>query len=319
MQREMDTATIQKLAAETGIQSTWNPLENEACRDCGDCENLYILDDNRTVYCLSCGAEMTMLISGGIDDELGFFESDGYLSSDFAEANKAAEQQLSKQSKTNGAETEIQSQIRSMAEKQTTLPGYSHSYSQSNASPTQQSFAEYKKPFCTHIPTHVIAGRGWGVWAGKKWDIQPYANEFDVVLNLQFDSIREQRIIPIPELQKWEYNANCKYKEIQIDWPDFGISSLPREFWEDLTKYLKEHKSRLLIFCMGGHGRTGTAVASLLVTALGYTAENAIAWVRKNYCFEAIETKSQEQYIAGIERQGKKEKKSKKRAKIETA
>lgn len=156
---------------------------------------------------------------------------------------------------------------------------------------------------CTHTPTHVIDGKeeGWGVWAGKRWDCVDKANKFNIVLNLTGDSIKSANghRIPVPELSKWasEKEPKYKFKEIVLDWPDMGVVTLPKEFWDDLVQYLIKNKLKMLMFCVGGHGRTGTAMASLLVTALGWTPERSIKWVKENYCDQAIETFTQTDYV----------------------
>ena len=81
--------------------------------------------------------------------------------------------------------------------------------------------------------------------------------------------------------------------------------SLPLQFWLDLMAHVEKNKLKLVVFCVGGHGRTGTAVASMLVVGLNYTAKDAITWVRTNYCEKAIESKGQEEYIHGLEDQKK--------------
>jgi hypothetical protein len=151
-----------------------------------------------------------------------------------------------------------------------------------------------------HPPQEVIVGNaGWSVSCGKGWDCQSHANEFDVVINLTGTSIKERHIIPIPELAKWS-GGGVTATEMLMDWPDMGVVKLKLQFWLDLLSYMTEHKTKLLVFCVGGHGRTGTAVASLLVAGLNYTAKEAIAWVRTNYCERAIETQKQEYYIEDL-------------------
>jgi protein-tyrosine phosphatase len=51
--------------------------------------------------------------------------------------------------------------------------------------------------------------------------------------------------------------------------------------------------------CLGGHGRTGTALACLAVLT-GYPAAGAVAWVRANYCPKAVETADQEALITRL-------------------
>lgn len=49
--------------------------------------------------------------------------------------------------------------------------------------------------------------------------------------------------------------------------------------------------------CMGGHGRTGTFIAMVLVEALGKTGQEGFDWVREKYCADAIEGKAQEDFV----------------------
>ena len=51
--------------------------------------------------------------------------------------------------------------------------------------------------------------------------------------------------------------------------------------------------------CLGGHGRTGTALACLAVLA-GTSPPAAVAWVRSAYCSQAVETPDQEAFVASL-------------------
>lgn len=162
---------------------------------------------------------------------------------------------------------------------------------------------------CTHNPQEILRGEEhtegknkgqpmWSVYAGRKWDCENKVDDFDVVLNLSGIKLSKRHEIPIKELQKWE-SKEC-YKEICLDWPDRGIVSLPKEWWRDLTNYLKKNNYKMLVFCVGGHGRTGTAVASMLVVAFNYEPKEACEWVWNNYCGEAIETDNQIKYVYAL-------------------
>jgi protein-tyrosine phosphatase len=159
----------------------------------------------------------------------------------------------------------------------------------------------YTSTVCNHPPTHVINGKTWNIYAGKRYDVDKAANNYDVVLNLTGWSLvsAKEHIIPFQELSKWrkKEKEEHKYKEICLDWPDMGVVDLPKEFWLDLIKVFDKKKSKVLMFCLGGHGRTGTAMAVLMVLGLEYTPEKAVEWVRTNYCKQAIETWKQIDYI----------------------
>jgi hypothetical protein len=84
-----------------------------------------------------------------------------------------------------------------------------------------------------------------------------------------------------------------------VDWPDFGVPAKPGSVAEALKTILERARSGEVIEvgCIGGHGRTGTALACLAVLA-GHPALDAVAWVRSNYCAKAVETPEQEAFVA---------------------
>jgi len=95
---------------------------------------------------------------------------------------------------------------------------------------------------------------------------------------------------------------------IFISWPDYGIPSLNKAFWKEalsvIKKFVKNHEKdtvRATFCCQGGHGRTGTALA-IIAYKLGavLTGESPVAFVRENYCPNAIESNSQIGYIEKI-------------------
>lgn len=87
----------------------------------------------------------------------------------------------------------------------------------------------------------------------------------------------------------------------QLDWPDFGVPEDPaaiRAGLLDLLARARQGKS-VELGCLGGHGRTGTALA-ILATLTGQPADDAVAWVRAHYCPEAVETVEQYDYVARV-------------------
>ena len=90
-------------------------------------------------------------------------------------------------------------------------------------------------------------------------------------------------------------------RTVYVDWPDFNVIDI-----EALLRVIKIINDGLKagynieIGCHGGHGRTGTLVASLCVMH-GETAEDAIARIRLEYCDRAIETKDQEELVKSLE------------------
>ena len=83
-----------------------------------------------------------------------------------------------------------------------------------------------------------------------------------------------------------------------VDWPDFGLPADEVRFREQLESLLSRARmgERVELGCLGGHGRTGTALACLVVLS-GHPASDATAWVRSSYCERAVETPDQEAFV----------------------
>jgi Protein-tyrosine phosphatase len=86
-----------------------------------------------------------------------------------------------------------------------------------------------------------------------------------------------------------------------IDWPDFGVPANTEAAVEALKTVLERARSGqdIEVGCLGGHGRTGTALACMAVLT-GHPALGAVAWVRSNYCTKAVETPEQEAFVAAF-------------------
>jgi protein-tyrosine phosphatase len=86
-----------------------------------------------------------------------------------------------------------------------------------------------------------------------------------------------------------------------LDWTDFGVPADPAMVVTALRSLLDRARAgeQVEIGCLGGHGRTGTALACLAVLA-DFPAGDAVAWVRAKYCPKAVETAAQEAFIAGL-------------------
>lgn len=94
---------------------------------------------------------------------------------------------------------------------------------------------------------------------------------------------------------------------ISIVWPDFGAPSLQASWWGELYSFIKtlgtkQNNARVLIHCIGGRGRTGTALSILL--GLHMKAHNLdgnpVNVVRSSYCSTAVESMAQIEYIQAI-------------------
>ncbi len=83
-----------------------------------------------------------------------------------------------------------------------------------------------------------------------------------------------------------------------LPWIDFGVPDATelRAALEDVLARSRRGE-RVEVGCLGGHGRTGTALACLAVLT-GTPPGEAVEWVRAAYCEKAVETDEQHAFVA---------------------
>jgi hypothetical protein len=84
---------------------------------------------------------------------------------------------------------------------------------------------------------------------------------------------------------------------VYLSWPDFGV--VPVQQLQEVIQWAWEQVREgaiLEIGCLGGHGRTGTFVAGMMVEN-GLPPKEAISRIRSGYCSKAIETWAQEKLL----------------------
>jgi hypothetical protein len=89
-------------------------------------------------------------------------------------------------------------------------------------------------------------------------------------------------------------------QQVLLEWPDFGTPDLEYTPLVDIVKWMLDQLAAgktLETGCMGGHGRTGTMLACLLV-AQGIPPGTALERVRKDHCTKAVENEKQGQFVA---------------------
>ena len=176
---------------------------------------------------------------------------------------------------------------------------------------------------CEHDLTRVIKLRDCVLWAGKHADVNR-AKPWDLVIDLTgpsracFDPLttaspQVQTMFPdlVTDLVRLSIpKSQYDCPTIIIEWPDHGVPwALGRAYWERLYLFLCSFKGEVLIHCMGGHGRTGSAVA-ILISLIGrvkgldkfkvFVSDDPITWVRKKICPECVETQAQAKYVEHI-------------------
>jgi hypothetical protein len=83
-----------------------------------------------------------------------------------------------------------------------------------------------------------------------------------------------------------------------IDWPDFGLPVDTGDAAQRIIAAFERARAgaRLEIGCHGGLGRTGTVLACMAILA-GVPPNDAVAWTRRHYRPDAIETPAQEAWV----------------------
>ena len=113
-------------------------------------------------------------------------------------------------------------------------------------------------------------------------------------------------LIDLADVMRCEVSSTYGFKlpnfanVIQIDWRDYSVpKSLTLDDWKHVVAEIRERKEAL-VFCMGGHGRTGTLGAILAIFFQLCKPEEGIKYIRENYCKEAVESMEQVKYIEGL-------------------
>ena len=136
-----------------------------------------------------------------------------------------------------------------------------------------------------------------GVYLYSSW--WWYGNNYSPAVRLSPDFKTQPAWMKKVAKGKKEKKEPLLTQQVVLDWPDFNVPSeaLPMV---DIVQWMlqqMEQGKRLETACMGGHGRTGTMLALLLV-AQGMPPGSAIARVRKYHCKKGIENEKQGRYVA---------------------
>lgn len=170
-------------------------------------------------------------------------------------------------------------------------------------------YADFAKE-CHTGPLDVMEIGNAVVWAGKwvdmdddlTWTLRIRLNDMWRGLNsaplVAADEDAQQLLSAYPELFAIKYPPT-----ISLDWPDYGVPPMDKEWWQSLADAIAAlpPDSHVAVYCQGGHGRTGTAL-SILASLSGVVPKGGdpIDWVRRNYCGEAVESWSQVEYVQKI-------------------
>lgn len=178
------------------------------------------------------------------------------------------------------------------------LPGYALQTMTETAGKVKAAFSGATFKACDHRADKVIAtlkgGKAlYGAQGAKLADPWAKIDHLDLVLDLA-GLVKPRRFIVQGPRRFQALNSWAFPEVVNLHWPDMTApKGVPLLFWQKLLAQLPHHTA---IACIGGHGRTGTCLASLLV-ADGVDPERAISLVREKHCAKAIESVEQENYI----------------------
>jgi hypothetical protein len=98
-----------------------------------------------------------------------------------------------------------------------------------------------------------------------------------------------------------------KREIIGLDWADGGVPPVALGFFREVISILEARGGGKVVFaCMGGHGRTGTALAAVLIACKEFTAAEAVEYVRSKHCTKACETEKQLAWLCAAAGAGEK-------------
>lgn len=164
-----------------------------------------------------------------------------------------------------------------------------------------------------HYPTKVVTLGALNIWAATKSEIllrdtryiDLIVNCSQVALTIGKNTTHITGNKAFDKLNKYIEGVN----EVLFDWSDGSDLPVGLEFWHEFYDICIEQGYRNILFCcMGGHGRTGTGIACLVLANSKYEfnmSEEIIELVQARYCKNAIETVIQENYLRELEEEKK--------------
>lgn len=138
-------------------------------------------------------------------------------------------------------------------------------------------------------------------WQGLKEDSGKWDLIIDLAGNIRppaavtgfLRSISPKRFKVLETFVKHTQPKPLPSEVLGLDWPDMGVAPVAYDFWVTLWSMLP---ATTVIACQGGHGRTGTCLAVLMIVN-GVDYYSAVEEVRKVHCDKAIESLSQMKYL----------------------
>lgn len=181
----------------------------------------------------------------------------------------------------------------------------------STSTPVQTGFSDWcnhhpaKEPVWEYAPEEGSPYPYQRLFIADAAGMRNHKEEFDIVLDCgdvlsDYYALRGQSLLigakSLTEgLEEHIIGQTDSPKVLKITWADRKAPFLHPSFWPALAQRLE---GDVLINCVGGHGRSGTALVCLMM-ALNpdYDAYDAIVHLRAMHCPRAIESFEQHEYI----------------------
>lgn len=191
---------------------------------------------------------------------------------------------------------------------------------------------EMIKMYCNshNGPKLVIKKEGLEIYGASLSEAENSYRDFDLIISLTkgfFKPVVEDVKIcskGLVELIKW-----YKPEILSLNWTDMNIPDLDKEFWIRLVHILKKkgrdrnrsskgnNSYKVMVHCIGGHGRTGTALCILgnMIDKENWSGD-LVSKVKERHCEKAVEVLKQVKYIELITGEPQNIKKFKKKESI---
>lgn len=146
-----------------------------------------------------------------------------------------------------------------------------------------------------------VTSRGVSVYGASRYDAKGLM--FDYWIELTGSASPTIEVIGDFPLRSELLTCSGTPPTLVIDWDDGDAAPVTSNFWDILAKAINRLKknSTVMVSCMGGHGRTGTALAILASKLQACPPKmSPIEFIRENYCKSAVESLEQVEYIEEI-------------------
>ncbi len=146
------------------------------------------------------------------------------------------------------------------------------------------AFVLYEK--CKHPALAPVIIGGYEVWFGANRDIEAKTtNQMDYICALS-------GLMPSAYFGQHVNMINCPLQDMG------GVPDFWGSFIDEIIVEIKEGK-KILAYCVGGHGRTGTFGASL-ISVLEPETPDPIDAMRERHCHKAVETLAQAKAVFAL-------------------